>query len=469
MNNTFNQNDQDTIAAISTAIGPGGINIIRISGPDAIAVAESVFVSSSGTKLADKESHEVSFGRIIDPEDETELDEVLVSLFRKPRTYTREDVVEINCHGGAGAAMAVLDVVLAKNPTVRVAEPGEFTKRAFLGGRIDLAQAEAVEAIIKSKTEAGLKNAYRQLSGQLSSSVREIRESLLELRANLEASVDWPEEELVVMAAEQAKGVLAEAIGQVKRLLGNARRSRILQEGIVVAIVGRPNVGKSSILNFLAGHEKAIVTARPGTTRDIVEATVNIKGFPVILKDTAGIHATDDDVEKIGVERSRDMIQKAAISLLVLDGSNRITGEDREVAGELGSVNTVVLINKSDLGNRIDIEQAKALVGEAGAILFSAKTGQGLEELELLLEKMILAATTQDQEGGATNSSRHIASLKKAIETLGEAQDTVSRGDSEEVTSLLVREADTYLGEIVGENLSGALLDKIFATFCIGK
>lgn len=460
--------DSDTIAAISTAIGPGGINIVRLSGSSAIAVADTIFRSSSNERLEQARTHKILYGRVVDPQSGLEVDEALVSIMRAPRTYTREDTVEINCHGGARAAMEVLEIALSCG--ARIAEPGEFTKRAFLHGRIDLAQAEAVADIIRSRTSAGLRSAYQQLSGSLSKKIRKLREQLLELQANLEAAVDWPEEEIIAMDEEAKIKVLREAQESIAGLLKEAKRSQVLQEGVTAAIIGRPNVGKSSLLNYIVGHERAIVTAHPGTTRDVVEASVNVRGIPVVLKDTAGIHDSEDEIEKIGIARSREALERSAINVFVIDSTEDLKDEDGQIAAELDFDRTIVVLNKTDIAGH---DSPKGLTGiipqHVPVIRFSSLTGEGIEELENILEKQVYASTMEEHAGGAVSSIRHIESLRKAAETLAETEQSIVSSQPEEISSMLVGEAYKALGEIIGESVTNDLLDKIFASFCIGK
>lgn len=457
----------ETIAAISTALGPGGINIVRMSGPESVRIAEELVMLNDGVKLSDIESHRLVYARVIDPEMNIELDEALVSVMKAPGSYTREDVVEINCHGGARPAADILEALLKCG--ARLAEPGEFTKRAFLHGRIDLAQAEAVADIIKARTSAGLRSAVSQLSGRLSERIKAIREQMLVLQANLEVAVDWPEEELTTMDDDEIRHTLEDVLSQLDDLTNETRRTVVLHEGITAAIIGRPNVGKSSLLNMLAGHDRAIVTAHPGTTRDVVEAMVNVGGYPVVLRDTAGIRDARNEVERLGIEKSHKAIEQAALSIMVVDGTMPLTTEDAGIAEGLDSPRTIVVINKKDKDQLVSLSQIQALLPGAEAVALSSLTGDGLDKLEAVLEKKIAASTIEEHLGTTASSARHFQAMRSARSSMTAALEAITEGQPEEIISLLVAEAYVELGMIIGESISTDLLDKIFENFCIGK
>jgi tRNA modification GTPase TrmE len=366
----------DIIAAISTPAGSGGISIVRISGEGCIHLANTLF---SGADLNKKESHTISFGYIKNPINNTVIDEVLVSVMRAPKTYTRDDVVEINCHGGTQSSQKVLEIFL--NEGARLAEPGEFTKRAFLNGRIDLTQAEAVIDIINAKTDLGRQSAVNQLEGSIAKTVGQLRDTLLTSIATIEASIDYPEHDI----EEETYGILrtriTEILEKTQKLIESADKGKIIREGISTVILGKPNVGKSSLLNYLLDEERAIVTDIPGTTRDTVEELINIGGVPVKIVDTAGIRDTQDKVEKIGVEKSKEYANKADLILMMVDTSRGITVEDRQILDIIRDKKAIVILNKIDLPNKIDINEICDIVSKKNIISVSAKDGTGIDEL----------------------------------------------------------------------------------------
>jgi tRNA modification GTPase len=465
----------DTIAAIATPPGVGGIGIVRLSGPLAFAVGLRIFRPAH--PLAEDTappSHQLLYGHAVDPaNDDAVIDEALAAFMRAPRTYTREDVVEISAHGSPLALRRILEVALAAG--ARAAQPGEMTLRAFLNGRVDLAQAEAVMALINAETDAGHRLALRQLQGELSAEVASARRQALEALIRIEASIDFPEDEVPPPDPTELAALLTGAQAGVERLLASADRGRVLREGLRVALVGRPNVGKSSLLNALLRTERAIVTPVAGTTRDTVEEKALIGGLAVQLVDTAGLTPSDDPVERIGVERSRVAAQAADLLLLVLDGSEPLTPLDATVATELrtlGQADTsrpaILVLNKADLPHQLSDEAAQALWPDAPLVATSTVTGSGLAALEGEIAALALGGTAQAGDA-LVSSARHKDALRRGVEHLQAAQATLANGLPLDFVAIDLRAALEALGEITGETATADLLDRIFAEFCIGK
>lgn len=445
--------DNRTIAAISTPQGVGGIAVIRISGEKAIEIADSVFKGK--IRLCDAQSHTVHYGKII--KDDKEIDEVLVTVMRAPKTFTREDVVEISTHGGNVASRLVLGALFAAGAVP--AQAGEFTKRAFMNGRIDLVQAEAVIDIINAKTDLAQKNALSQAGGHLSKRIEKIREKLVSLAASMQVSIDYPDEDLEDMTLEEISDILKDVFVKLNGLSDTATRGRLLKNGIKTVIVGRPNVGKSSLLNYLAMEERAIVTDIAGTTRDVIEESVDLDGVPLRLLDTAGIRATDDVVEKIGVERSLRYIDEAELVLLVLDAKEGITDDDRDLIGRTEDSNRIVLINKTDDSDGLDMD---------GAIKISALTGLGIPELSARIKEMYKLGSIGEAEVTITNE-RQLSAILRAKEAVRRAIDVISNGLAQDFAALDVNEAIDALGEIDGRTVSEDIVAGIFSSFCVGK
>ncbi len=448
----------DTIAAISTPLGEGGIGIVRLSGPEAPVILAKL-LSRPAADGAELESHRLYHGHIVDPETGGTVDEVLASLMRAPRTYTRQDVAEIDCHGGSMPLRRVLALALRQG--ARLAEPGEFTLRAFVNGRLDLAQAEAVLDVIRAKTEAGLRIAVGQLEGQLSGRVREARAALLRILAYLEASIDFHDD----VPQQDIAPDLAATQSALSALCAQADQGLIYRQGIRTAIVGRPNVGKSSLLNALLRADRAIVTPIPGTTRDTLEETLNLRGIPLCLVDTAGIAATEDLVERLGVARSRQALSQADLALWVVDGSESLTMADAEIAAALPTQRAIVVINKGDLPQRAEV----TLLPQAPRARISALTGEGLEALERLIEEMALGGRALAADTPLVSNPRHQEALLRALEHVQAAQRTCAAGLPADFVSIDVTSAVEALGEITGESATEDLLDIIFQQFCIGK
>jgi tRNA modification GTPase len=452
------QSPDDTIAAIATPIGSGGIGIVRMSGPDAAAALQQIY-RPAGDAFAPRR---LTYGHILDPVSGERVDEVLAVYMPAPQTYTRQDVVEIDCHGGPAPLRRVLDLCLAHG--ARRAGPGEFTLRAFLNGRIDLAQAEAVADIVAARTDAGLRMAVAQLGGRLSDQIRDLRARLLDALAWVEASIDFEEDEI---PAYDLRAALSTADTDLHRLLLDAERGIIYRQGIRTAIVGQPNVGKSSLLNALLRAERAIVTPIPGTTRDTLEETVSLSGIPLVLVDTAGIRAdTRDLAEDMGVERSRAALAQADLALLVLDGNRAVDDGDSAIAHLIGSKPAIVVINKTDLPVTCD---PAALLPAAPRVEISALTGTGIAGLEGTIQEIIFGGEVVTADAALVNSPRHRDVLRRAREHVTAARQAERTGMPLDFASIGLRSAVNALGEITGETVTESLLSTIFARFCIGK
>lgn len=457
----------DTIAAISTPLGEGGIGIVRISGDDAFEIAEKIFVSVMRSPLKEFASHTIHYGHIIQPNTGEIIDEVLLTIMRKPRTYTREDIVEINCHGGFVPLQRVLEVVLEQG--ARIAEPGEFTKRAFLNGRLDLSQAEAIIDVIRAKTDKGLNVAMKHLQGDISSVVNRLMQMLLEVVANLEVVIDFPDEDIEELNDGQMLEILSEIKTKIDELIKTADNGRILREGIKTVIIGKPNVGKSSLLNALLRENRAIVTDIPGTTRDIIEEVLNIRGVPLRIIDTAGIRETLDRVEKIGVEKAKEMIDEGDLVLLVLDGSSPLTFEDRQAFQLARGKKTIVVINKTDRGIHSEFRKALEQEGVEETVAISALYKENLSCLEEAIEKMFFAGGIAPTNEPVITNVRHKAALQRATKSIDEAIEGIRKGLPADIVSVDLQNARGALGEITGETVEEELLNHIFSQFCLGK
>lgn len=453
----------NTIAAISTPVGNGGIAVIRISGTDAVKIADTVFRGKD--KLADAPTHTVHYGFIQDADGNT-VDEVLATVMRAPRTFTREDIVEISTHGGITASQSVLDVIIRAG--ANLAEPGEFTKRAFLNGRIDLSQAEAVIDIINAKSSLAKANALNQLEGNLSAEIKKIRNVLVHLSAQMQVIIDYPDEDLEDVTAADIKRICTESLLHTQKLLKTADSGRIMRDGIRVSIVGKPNVGKSSVLNMLSHSERAIVTDIAGTTRDIIEEHINLDGIPLILSDTAGIHTTDDAVEKIGVERSLKAIDAAELVLAVLDGSREADSEDEVILESTKDKKRIILINKSDISTA-DIENIKKLTGEDRVIEISALNGDGSDKLSETIKDIYNLGEISISDSTIITNTRHKKALDTTEAALSRAVFALKSGMPTDIAAIDINAAIEALGEITGETVSELIVDNIFHNFCVGK
>jgi len=455
---------EDTIAAIATGAGESAIGIVRLSGATALAVADRIFRPRRGRPLRDRRSHTVTYGWVTTPAGER-VDEALALVMRGPHSYTGEDVVELQCHGGQLAVRRVLEQALQAG--ARLAEPGEFTRRAFLNGRMDLSQAEAVIDLIRAKTDRAMAAAVAHLGGSLRERVSAVRERLLEMMAHLEADIDFPELELEVQTREEVSAGCAAALAEVERLLGGARAGRILREGLRVVLAGRPNVGKSSLLNRLVRENRAIVTAVPGTTRDVIAEWVNLGGVPVQLSDTAGIRPTDDPVERIGVQRTREALRQAHLVLVVIDCGAGLLPEDEEWIAELPpGAARIGVANKIDLNPGFPLEQLAGALGGAPVVAVSAEQGTGIGELEMAIAR---EAGALDASEELLVNARQADAIGRAAAHLRDAQQTLAAGFGDELVAIDLRAAWMALGEVTGDTADEALLDEIFGRFCIGK
>lgn len=453
----------DTIAAISTPIGEGGIGIVRLSGPEALAIAQSIFLRGRGrTSACTLQPYRLHYGHIVDPDTGQTLDEVLMAYMPAPWTYTRQDVVEINCHGGIVPLRKVLELCLRYG--ARLAGPGEFTLRAFLNGRIDLAQAEAVLDIVRAKTAASLRVAVDQLDGRLSDEIRQVRAQMLDVLSWLEASVDFAEEEI---PSRDIGPDLERIQEKLEYLLSTAEQGIIYRQGVRTAIVGRPNVGKSSLLNALLRTSRAIVTPIPGTTRDTLEETLNLQGVPLVLVDTAGITSdTADVVERLGIERSRAALAQADLALFVVDGSEPLTEADHDIAALLNDKPGLLVINKSDLPGVVNVE---GFLPHLPRVHISALTGEGLDMLEAAIIEAVFSGRVLASDALLVSNPRHKNALQRAHEHVVAARRTYAQGLPADFVSIDVMAAINALGEITGETLHEDLLETIFSNFCIGK
>ncbi|HCE12566.1 tRNA uridine-5-carboxymethylaminomethyl(34) synthesis GTPase MnmE [Enterococcus sp.] len=456
----------DTIAAISTPPGEGAISIVRLSGDQAIAIADRIFTSSKS--LAEVPSHTIHYGHIIDPVEERLMDEVMLSVMKQPRTFTREDVVEINCHGGIVVVNQLLQLVLRQG--ARLAEPGEFTKRAFLNGRVDLSQAEAVMDLIRAKTDKAMNLAINQLDGNLSHLIRQLRQDILQTLAQVEVNIDYPEyddvEELTTrLLLEKAQMVKA----QIESLLATAQQGKILREGLSTAIIGRPNVGKSSLLNHLLKEEKAIVTDIAGTTRDVIEEYVNVRGVPLKLIDTAGIRDTEDVVEKIGVERSRKALKEAELILLVLNQSEKLTPQDQQLLTLTEGARRIILLNKTDLPAQITSEELRSYITDEPVFSVSVLNNEGLDQLEQAIADLFFGGKTTDKDASYLSNTRHIALLENAAHSLSEVIEGIEAGMPVDLVQIDMTRCWDYLGEVVGDSVQDELITQLFSQFCLGK
>jgi tRNA modification GTPase len=457
---------EDTIAAVSTRPGEAAIGIVKLSGRESISITDRIFKSKSDKKLKDMDTYTMVYGNIID-KDGNVVDEVIVTLMKKPGSYTREDVVEINCHGGITATTKVLELCLENG--ARTAEPGEFTKRAFLNGRIDLSQAEAVIDLVKSKTEQSLKIAAKNLKGELAKEIRKLRNSIMDVIVQLEASIDFIEEDLEVTPFSRLLIKVKKVKDGLIELIKNQEKGEIIKNGVKIAIVGKPNVGKSSLLNLLLKKEKAIVTSIPGTTRDAVEEILYVEGIPLIMIDTAGIRRTKNTIEKIGVSRSLKHIDEAELVLVVLDGSGSIGRMDIGIIEKVGGKKKICCINKSDLKQNMKTERVEKLFDKNFIVKISALKGTGIRDLEEMIRKIVLENGDIDLEEKIIINSRHKRILKEAKDLLNNAEKAMRKRLSEEFPSYDLKAAYDLMGEIIGETAGEDVLKMIFSKFCVGK
>ncbi|WP_044641419.1 tRNA uridine-5-carboxymethylaminomethyl(34) synthesis GTPase MnmE [Risungbinella massiliensis] len=458
--------ETETIAAISTALGEAGIAVIRVSGSEAIPIVDRVFRGK--TKLKDVETHTIRYGSIVDPDSETKIDEVLVTVMRAPRTFTREDVVEVSCHGGAIPVQKTLEAIL--DAGAKLAEPGEFTKRAFLNGRIDLSQAEAVMDLIRAKTDRAAKIASQQSDGKLSRLIRQLRHEIVETLAHLAVNVDYPEYDADEMTSTLLTNKCQYIIQQIEGLLQTAAQGKILREGIATAIIGRPNVGKSSLMNALTQENKAIVTDIPGTTRDVIEEYINLRGIPLRLLDTAGIRETEDIVERIGVERSEQALQGADLLLLLLNNYEGLQPDDYRLLELTQRHKSVIVINKMDLPSNLDISSVESKVpSETPIIKMSVQKEEGIDQLEEAIANLFFEGKLELTESTYVSNARHIHLLKSAKKSVQDVLQGLELDVPLDMVEIDLKNAWQSLGEVIGEAVAEDLIDQIFSQFCLGK
>ena len=456
---------EETISAVITALGEGAVGIVRISGENALAVGEKMFRAASGKKLAEYAPNTLVYGHVY--EEDSLIDEVLAVYMKAPRSYTAEDVVEIQCHGGVQSLKKILE--LSYKEGARPAEPGEFTKRAFLNGRIDLTQAEAVMDIIKSRSEASLKLAVRQQNGQLAKALRSLRTDLVDIIVNLEAVIDYPEEDIEDVTFGKVQESISTSCEKIENLLAHVHTGKILREGLRTAIVGRPNVGKSSLLNALLKEDRAIVSEYAGTTRDVIEEQLLLDGVPLVLADTAGIRQTDDFVEAIGVERSKQHLQDAELVICVVDGSVPLTPEDEDILEAAQAKPFVIIVNKSDKDINDNFLALQERFGKEQVMALSAKTTQGIDEFTAWLKNFVYGSEGALSDGVYVQNARHEQLLREALGFLEDAGNAAENMLPYDCIVIDVRNAIDLLGEITGDTVQDEIINQIFSRFCIGK
>lgn len=455
-----------TIAAIATAPGEAGIGIVRISGDESIDILDKIFKPKKDVTVEELPSRTVVYGHVTDDYGDV-LDEVLAIIMRKPYSYTTEDVVEIHCHGGIVPVRRIMQEVLKHG--AELAEPGEFTKRAFLNGRIDLAQAEAVIDVITSKTETGLNAALNQLEGELSKAVRAVMDKLLAMLAHIEASIDFPEHDVEEITKSNIEAMLLEAKTSVRTLLESFDEGKLVRDGLRTSIIGRPNVGKSSLLNVLLKENRAIVTEVPGTTRDIIEEYLNIGGLLIRLVDTAGIRETEDIVERIGVERTKAVIKDSDLVILVVDASEELTDEDIEIIEMIKGKKVITALNKIDLGERHSSTMLKGLFGEENVIQMSVRNGVGIDKLEDRVKELVFQGKLSISNNSMVTNIRHKNLLDRALNNVQRAISSIEDDIPVDLVSVDIREAWSCLGAITGDSIEEDIVKEIFSKFCIGK
>ena len=454
----------DTIAAVATAYGEGGIGIIRISGEKSLDILEEIFEFHGIEEIVNRR---MTYGKIVDRDNGHTIDEVLAVYMKGPATYTAEDVVEINCHGSTVSLRKTLSLVLRKG--ARLAEPGEFTKRAFLNGRIDLSQAEAVIDVVKAKTDKSFDVALSQLEGGLSSYIRDIRQNLLDLLVDITVNIDYPDEDIEEITYDKLEINIKQIGDMIEKLLSTASSGRMIREGIRVAIAGKPNVGKSSLMNGLLRETRAIVTEIPGTTRDTIEEALSIRNIPVYLIDTAGIRETSDKVEKLGIEKSKEAFNNADFIIFIMDGSEEISSEDEEIIEYLKERKCLVLINKKDLEQKIDSVQIRNMLPNSQIIKTSLINGDGIEEIENSIEELVYGGEITQSESMMVNNVRHINLLTDSCNSLEDALQMAVNREALDFIEIDVKNAYELTGEIIGESVNDDIINEVFARFCLGK
>ena len=473
---------EDTIAAIATAQGEGGIGIIRISGPETFSILERVFVPVRRKRDEQErlktdvvnieaeckiQNRRMTYGKILDREAGKEIDEVMAVFMKAPYTYTKEDVAEIHCHGNVVSLRNVLALVLRKG--ARIAEPGEFTKRAFLNGRLDLSQAEAVIDLIRAKTDTGFDSAMGQLSGNISKEISEIRAALLMLLGDITVNIEYPDEDIEEITYEGLTNSLSQIGDMIAGLLSTAETGKIIKEGLKVAIVGKPNVGKSSLMNALLRENRAIVTEIPGTTRDTIEETINVRGIPICLTDTAGIRETEDKIEKIGIEKSRASLLASDLIIFMIDGSTTLTEEDYGIIEKVNDKPVLVLLNKEDLGIVIDANEIEKRLPSAKLVKTSMSKGEGVNEIEDIIEELVYGGKVRNENSVLITNARHKDLLEKSKVAIGDAIEAARFGEPLDIIEIDAKEAYELLGQIVGQSVSGDIIENVFSRFCLGK
>ena len=457
----------DTIAAIATPPGIGGVGIIRVSGKDSFPIVNSLFKSAGTVPLMDRQNRTIQYGTIVDPVTNKTIDEVLVLLMKGPHSYTAEDVVEIQCHGGIVPVRQILKLLV--NHDVRMAEAGEFTKRAFMNGRIDLTQAEAIIDIIEAKTEDSLSLAVSQLDGTVSSFVKDVREQLIAMIAHLEVTIDYPEEDIEDVSAQEVRTGLAPILEKMDNLLATAQRGKLLRDGVMVSIIGRPNAGKSSLMNALLREDRAIVTNIPGTTRDSIEEFLTIQGIPVRLIDTAGIRETEDIVESMGVEKARQYLDKADVVVLVIDGSKPLEPEEQELLQLITNRPSIIFLNKADQAQCVSKEEIAALGTFTEIVTISAAQGEGMDEMARVITSLVQGGSVQASHEAMLSNVRHITLMEQAKVSLDQSILAIDSGMPIDLIVTDIRAAWELLGDITGESLRESMVDELFKRFCLGK
>ncbi|WP_352418573.1 tRNA uridine-5-carboxymethylaminomethyl(34) synthesis GTPase MnmE [Proteiniborus sp.] len=459
--------DFDTIAAIATAPGEAGIGIIRISGKNAIDVGDKIFKNKKQLSLKQCEERKLNYGYAIDPKDGRKIDEVLMVYIKAPYTYTKEDVVEINCHGGTIPVRKILEVVLENG--ARLAERGEFTKRAFLNGRIDLSQAEAVMDLISAKTDSSFDVSLNQLEGSISSEVRVIQNVLLGMLAHVEASIDFPEDDVEDLTYNELQKNGNLVLEKINKLLSTVYTGKILREGLKTVILGKPNVGKSSLLNAILRENRAIVTDIPGTTRDVIEEYVNINGVPLKIVDTAGIRETEDIVERLGVDKAKELLNEADLVIAVFDTSTELSKEDFDIINLIKDKKVIILLNKSDLPSKIDEKDMNKYLPGKRIINTSMSKNEGIDKLEEIIEDMFLSSEVKISNNTIITNVRHRDQLLKAKENIDDALNSLGLNMPLDCIEVDIKNSWENLGEITGDTVGEDIIDKIFSEFCIGK
>ena len=452
----------DTISAISTAYGEGGIGIVRMSGSRSYEILSDIF-----DNIDKVENRKLTYGHIRDPRDGRTVDEVLVAYMKAPHTYTGEDVVEINCHGSMVALRKILDVTLKEGASL--AEKGEFTKRAFLNGKIDLSQAEAVIDLIKASSSSGYDVALSQLDGSFGKNISEIRQKLVDILVDITVNIDYPDEDIEEIVYENLRENIFKIKEDIDYLISTSDTGRILKDGIKIAIIGKPNVGKSSLMNRLLMENRAIVTDIPGTTRDVIQENMMIRNIPVILIDTAGIRETDDKIEKIGIEKSKETFNDADLILFLLNSGDAITDEDCNIMNRVATKNVLVLLNKSDMDRKIETDRIKEILGDKTFLDTSMETGQGVEELKDIVEKMVYKGNLKQDNSLIVTNARHLNLLRDASAFLEDSLKSIESNQPLEFIEIDVKNTYDDLGAILGEEVGDDILNEVFSRFCLGK